>query len=256
MICHNFLGGSCPLPGATPLNLTDWFAKPKPDPLPAPKKPSGKLLKVLHLSDFHLDPRYATGAEANCSSGLCCRTNAHNTGAPANTTVFPAPRYGAYLCDTPLDLAAAALEAIPVLTGTTDSGFDFMLYTGDLVSHDAENQLSRDYVTYTETIMYDLFKRMLNAGPVYAALGNHDTYNQAQDAIHALPGGLANQFSWNYDHVSALWEDEGWIDSETAQFAKAHYSAYMVRRQDGLRIITLNTDLCAPLSYFVRLGSS
>lgn len=26
--------------------------------------------------------------------------------------------------------------------------------------------------------MYDLFKRMLGSGPVYAALGNHDSYNQ------------------------------------------------------------------------------
>jgi sphingomyelin phosphodiesterase len=27
-------------------------------------------------------------------------------------------------------------------------------------------------------MLYDLFKRMLGAGPVYAALGNHDSYNQ------------------------------------------------------------------------------
>jgi sphingomyelin phosphodiesterase len=27
--------------------------------------------------------------------------------------------------------------------------------------------------------MYDLFKRMLGSGPVYAALGNHDSYNQS-----------------------------------------------------------------------------
>lgn len=26
--------------------------------------------------------------------------------------------------------------------------------------------------------MYDLLKRMLGSGPVYAALGNHDSYNQ------------------------------------------------------------------------------
>ena len=26
--------------------------------------------------------------------------------------------------------------------------------------------------------------------------------------------------------------------------ARAHYSAYMVRRVDGLRIITINTDMC------------
>lgn len=46
----------CPAPTTSPLNLTNWFAKPKPNPLPQPKKPSGKRLKVLHISDFHLDP--------------------------------------------------------------------------------------------------------------------------------------------------------------------------------------------------------
>ncbi len=57
MICSHFLSGLCPAPTATPLNLTNWFAKPKPNPLPAAKKPSGKRMKVLHLSDMHIDPR-------------------------------------------------------------------------------------------------------------------------------------------------------------------------------------------------------
>ena len=30
----------------------------------------------------------------------------------------------------------------------------------------------------SQTVLYDLFKRMLGSGPVYAALGNHDTYNE------------------------------------------------------------------------------
>jgi sphingomyelin phosphodiesterase len=37
----------------------------------------------------------------------------------------------------------AALEAIPTLTGTKDTGFAWTLYTGDLGSHDPDNQLSR-----------------------------------------------------------------------------------------------------------------
>lgn len=52
--------------------------------------------------------------------------------------------------DTPFSLAAAALQAIPVLAGTHDTGFDFSVYTGDLISHDPHNELSREYVLYTE----------------------------------------------------------------------------------------------------------
>ncbi|KAF7307444.1 SER THR protein phosphatase family protein [Mycena indigotica] len=249
MLCQNFINGLCPLPPATPLNLTSWFTKPKPNPIPPPKKPSGKLLKVLHVSDFHLDPRYATGAEANCTSGLCCRSHGFNSASP-NTTLFPAPRFGAFNCDTPLALGLAALQAIPVLTGAKGTGFDFTVYTGDLVSHDPDNQLSRDYVTYTETVVFDLFKRTLGSGPVYAALGNHDSYNQAQDAHHALGDSLAQQFQWNYDHLAALWQHESWLPAAAVALARAHYSAYMVQRHDGFRVICLNTDMWYRANYF------
>ena len=53
--CGYFLH-ACPYPAASPLNLTGWFAKPKPNPLPPPKQLTGERLKVLHLSDLHIDP--------------------------------------------------------------------------------------------------------------------------------------------------------------------------------------------------------
>ncbi|KAG5341681.1 hypothetical protein C0989_007908 [Termitomyces sp. Mn162] len=54
--CSQFIGGLCPAPATAPLNLKNWFKKPKPNPLPKARKPSGKRLKVLHMSDFHIDP--------------------------------------------------------------------------------------------------------------------------------------------------------------------------------------------------------
>jgi sphingomyelin phosphodiesterase len=148
----------------------------------------------------------------------------------------------------------AALEAIPELTGTKDKGFAWTVYTGDLVSHDQDRALSRDYITYTETVMFDLFRRMLGkdgrSSPVYAALGNHDSFNQAQDAPHSLGGELGKQFQWNYDHLAELWKHEAWLPEAAVKLAKAHYSAYMVRRQDGLRVITLNGDMWYRANYF------
>ncbi|KAJ7603124.1 Metallo-dependent phosphatase-like protein [Roridomyces roridus] len=249
MLCNNFVGGLCPIPPATPLNLTSWFSKPKPNPLPAPKTPTGKRLNVLHISDFHLDPRYATSSEANCTSTPCCRSNKVNNASP-NATLFHAPRYGAFKCDTPMALGLAALEAIPPMTGTQDTGFDFTLYTGDLVSHDPDNQLSRAYVEYTESLLFTLFKKNLGSGPVYTALGNHDSYNVQQDAQHAIGGELAEQFSWNYDHLAALWAHEEWLPEAAIDLARKFYSAFMVRRQDGLRIIALNTEMWYKANYF------
>lgn len=47
----------CPIPPTAPLDMTGWFAKPKPNPLPLAKQPSGERLKVIHVSDIHIDPR-------------------------------------------------------------------------------------------------------------------------------------------------------------------------------------------------------
>ncbi|PCH34030.1 Metallo-dependent phosphatase [Wolfiporia cocos MD-104 SS10] len=256
MLCYHFLG-LCPIAPTSPLNLTDWFAKPKPDPLPEPRKPTGQRLKVLHMSDLHIDARYTVGAEANCSAYLCCRPQSYNDHSP-NVTTQPAPRYGAYYCDAPYNLILAALEAVPVLTGTEEQGFNFTIYTGDLVSHDNENELSKELTKYSETVLYDLLKRKINSGPVYAVLGNHDTYNEAQNSPYNIGPELEGQFNWDYDHLAALWEYEGWISEETAQMARTHYSAYSVQRSDGLRIITLNTDMWYRDNYFnyINLASS
>lgn len=57
--------------------------------------------------------------------------------------------------------------------------------------------------------------------------------------------------SRNYDHVASLWQHEKWLPESAVTLARAHYSAYMVKRGDGLRVISLNTNLCK--SYTLNL---
>jgi hypothetical protein len=64
-----------------------------------------------------------------------------------------------------------------------------MVYTGDLVSHDSQNELSRLYVEYAEDSVYGMFKTYIT-GLIFAALGNHDTNLEAIDSPHKLPGLL------------------------------------------------------------------
>ena len=240
-ICNDLSKDFCPAPTVSPLDTTGLFPKPKPANATAPA-PSGQRVKVLHLSDFHLDPRYAVGAEANCTGGLCCRTNVHASGLTLPQIELPAPLYGSFLCDTPYYLGLAALQSIGPLTGTSgNSTFGWTIYTGDLVSHDSQNQLSRLYTEYAEYSIFEMFKEYIGS-PVFPVLGNHDSNPEAIDAPHSEPDGLGQQFSWNYDHVAGLWQNNGWIDAATAQQARTHYAAYSVKNQYGLRIITLNTD--------------
>lgn len=254
LICAEFLS-LCSLPPTLPLDLTDWFAKPKPNPLPSPRKATGDRLKVLHISDLHIDPRYANGAEANCTTGLCCRENAYNSHSP-HTPVLPAPRFGYFLCDPPFALISAVLEAIPPLTATVNTGFNFTLFTGDMVAHDPDYQQSRAYNEYSEVVLFDLFKRMLGPGPVYSTLGNHDSFPTDQASPFSLGDGLGQQFSWLYDHVTALWEHQGWLPAASVEESRAHYAAYMVKRADGLRIISINSNLWYRANYFNYINAS
>ncbi|KAL9046022.1 MAG: hypothetical protein Q9214_001042 [Letrouitia sp. 1 TL-2023] len=240
-ICNTLSDDSCSQPAVSPLDTTDLFPKPKPENATAPP-PSGVRAKVLHLSDFHIDPRYVVGAEANCTGGLCCRPGVHAAGLSLPQIELPAPLYGAYLCDTPYFLGLAALQSIGPLTGTsTADPLAFAIYTGDLVSHDGPYQLSRAYTEYAEDSVFSMFKQYIT-GPVYAVLGNHDSNPQDADAPHSEPDGLGQQLSWNYNHVAGLWEQNDWLNSSAVDNARLNYGAYSAKTGLGLRIITLNTD--------------
>lgn len=109
-ICHSLSEKFCNAPTTSPLDTTKLFPKPKPADVQVPKA-SGERIKVLHLSDFHLDARYAVSSEANCSSSLCCRSDNYND-LSEQSPLLSASAYGSFLCDTPYDLGLAALQAV------------------------------------------------------------------------------------------------------------------------------------------------
>ena len=243
-ICWSLKKSFCSEPTTVSLHTTHAFPKPKPQNVQAPKA-SGKRVKVLHLSDFHLDARYSVNSEANCSSSMCCRSDMHSASS-ADQIVLPAPAYGWFNCDTPYDLALAALQAIGPLTGTGkgNDSLAWTIYTGDLASHDPESELSQAYNEYAETSVFEMLKEFLT-GPVFAALGNHDTAPSNIEPPHSLPGRLGHQQGWNHEHLSGLWLHEGWIPPQTAAEARKHYGGYSVKTHYGLRIIAFNSGTWA-----------
>jgi sphingomyelin phosphodiesterase len=149
----------CNAPPVVQINESEWFS-PKPAGEESPP-PSGEVIKVLHLTDWHLDPCYDIGAEADCSQYLCCRPYSTNTKldtAFANASV-PASRWGYLYCDTPADLGISMFAEMPKFINLSD--VTFAIFTGEIVSPDNDDQLSQAYVEYEEKVTYETFKAWL-----------------------------------------------------------------------------------------------
>lgn len=256
-ICSQMFFGACGIPEPSALSSTfldHWFngkreasRKVKTRSKKVEEK-AKKPLKVLWTSDIHLQGRYAVGSEADCSFGFCCNSNSFNmttynisgypkSRIPARNISTPAPYWGYEGCDAPWSLVASAFQTISAL-----GGYDLALYTGDLVTHAQTWEESEDLVKYSESALYDMMKRHVGNTTVIAAIGNHDSSPTEMAAPASLPDGRSNQFSWDWNYMSKLWESEHWINSSTAKNVRSHYGGYSITPRKGLRVITFNTD--------------
>ena len=124
------------------------------------------------------------------------------------------------------------------------SDIAFAIFTGDIVSHDNDDQLSRAYIEYEETVTYQTFKAQMGKVPVYPTLGNHDSLPEAFNSQNDISGNAStpNLLAWNYELLSSMWQTDGWINSTEASYASTHYGGYAHTTAQGLRIISINSD--------------
>ncbi|KAL1617410.1 hypothetical protein SLS56_010988 [Neofusicoccum ribis] len=250
--CH-YKYSLCDEPGVIQINESKYF-KPKPEDKNEAPVSLGDAINVLHLSDWHLDPRYDIGSEGNCSTYMCCRpyrTNKELLTTRSNAS-WPASRFGNLYCDTPADLGLSLFTSLTQFVNLSDIAF--ALFTGDVVSHDDKDQQSRAYVEYEETVTYETFKAHLGSIPIYASLGNHDSLPSDFATPYSLSNSTeADSFSWNYRLLASLWSEFGWLDNATASAAAKHYGGYAYTTPHGLKIISINTDFwytANPFNFF------
>lgn len=252
--------GKCDIPKMDTLSdkfLDSWFngTRDEPKHVTERSRKTGekrdKPLRAVHLSDVHVDARYAVGSEGNCDNGQCCRADAFNSTLwnkaefapgtlPKENISHPAHYWGYYHCDPSWGLVAATMEAVEDIGGK--DGYDLGVYTGDLATHDANWHLSRDLVRYSEQAVFDVVKGAMKKAPVVVALGNHDSAPSDLAAPASLPDGNGDQLSWDWDYVAKALKHEGWIDDKTASEVRKHYGGYSISPRKGLRAISINTD--------------
>ncbi|KAJ7253566.1 sphingomyelin phosphodiesterase [Mycena rebaudengoi] len=204
-----------------------------PFPRPAPVNPKtfrsrGRSpLRVVHLSDVHIDREYTVGAEANCTKSICCRDFADSPPMPT----VPAGPNGNSHCDSPVSLADSMLEAIEHLDP------EFSIFTGDVVEG-AIWLIDQAEVTAD---LHDFNAQMVDklSAPVFPAIGNHDS--APVNSFARSTTATANNSQWVFDTQSAGWKQ--WIkQSGASQVAHRSGSYSALVPGTNLRIISVNTQ--------------
>ncbi|RAK72122.1 uncharacterized protein BO72DRAFT_501323, partial [Aspergillus fijiensis CBS 313.89] len=197
------LGRLCPWPEID-FNLT---LPPEPSSQPITRSVNdntrdgeNRTVRVVHLSDTHVDRFYTAGASYACSKPMCCRP--YTAADAPNSTLFPCGDWGGNpRCDPPIRLLTDSL--LPVLQGLQPP-LAFTLFTGDVVPHDfwltSRASVEADYNT-----TYTALQPLTRQGPVYLAIGNHDTSPINIYPVSSTPSSNLTP-QWAYD-LFAYWSN-------------------------------------------------
>ncbi|KAI9727588.1 MAG: hypothetical protein M1834_008027 [Cirrosporium novae-zelandiae] len=194
-------------------------------PSPSQKTP----LKVVHISDIHVDLSYVAGASYNCTEMVCCRIYSDDD-AP-NVTDYPAGAFGNPNCDSPLALEKSMYAKIRQVV--PDAALT--LFTGDIVEG------AEDLTTNSEIVtdINDAYTQMLGLNHVYGAIGNHES-----NPVNSFPpsGVDAGNYSSQYVYNTLSDDWKRWIGASAAKVASTNYGSYSVKHTGtNLRIISINT---------------
>ncbi|KAI8991188.1 Metallo-dependent phosphatase-like protein [Mycotypha africana] len=247
---------SCPYPEVDHWNVT--FPKPKPTKWRKPLS-SGHNMTILQLSDWHIDPEYQEGTETFCDKPICCRTAYTDFGNVTKSS----SKWGEYSCDTSLDLIKSMLNYIP----TVEPNISFGILTGDVPPHEVWHTLPPLKTQLIQDESYRLLHQYFDSpflinSMLYPAVGNHEsapTNNFPLSASSTPSTDVRNShsnhhhnhtLSWLYHSLSESWK--GWLTHKSQQQSvKNNMGSYVVRPVPGLKLISLNTNFCYVLNWWL-----
>jgi sphingomyelin phosphodiesterase len=123
-------------------------------------------MKMLHLTDVHLDLWYTPESNSQCEEPLCCRSTSHGKNHSAG---YWSETFGS--CDAPLLFTNKAIKHI----GDTHKDIDLVIWTGDNVPHDVWNTTEQINLRHNQAVT-DFVKAAFNGKKVFPCLGNHEAH--------------------------------------------------------------------------------
>ncbi|CAJ0581697.1 unnamed protein product, partial [Mesorhabditis spiculigera] len=213
---------------------------PRPKTLRPPVKPTKTdSIRVLQLSDLHVDFDYKAGSEARCDEPICCHTE---TATPA----LPAGYWGTVAaCDIPHRTLENMLDHI-----NRTLWVDYVLLSGDFVNHADWDYTVEEHLHVLHNLS-SLIAKYFPDTPTYWALGNHEGVPVNNFAPHFAPAKFIP--TWLYQaflNISAPWMD---AENNSTAMYRGSYSTVLTK---GLRLISVNTGFCETTNFFLYLNQS
>ncbi|KAL4223137.1 Sphingomyelin phosphodiesterase [Mactra antiquata] len=244
-VCSYALGTDCgePYNPEAMWNITLPDIPKPPIVPPVLPKPGSPTLKVLHLTDYHMDKEYTQGSNAKCGEPLCCRAD-DGQPAPGDT---PAGLYGDYRnCDTAPSTADNLFKHLSLI----QDQFDYVVFTGDIPAHNVWNQTREDQILAMNSFNTYLKKYLPNK-KVFSTLGNHESAPVNSFPPPYITGNDSE--SWLYTVTAENWLN--WLPKDTeTTIKKAGY--YSTKPFPGLRVISLNMNMCNNQNWWLFINTT
>ena len=205
----------------------------RPDPVPTGRQ----TIKMLHVSDMHIDFDYTPGSESNCGEPVCCEAVNGKAKSPATAAGQWGDLNGA--CDLPPETAIQAFNFIEEKLKP-----ELAVWTGDTVDHTIWRQ-SREKNIYATLWATKQMSNIFNTTrmKIFPIDGNHEAY----------PVNNYDFFSDREDPLKEAFGSawEAWIGRKAAEEVKKfmYYSTYV--EQYNLKIIALETNACQDINFFL-----
>ena len=190
----------------------------------------GKTLRMLQMTDIHLDLDYKVGSKGECDYPLCCRDMPETNEEISEEKL--AGKYGYEgKCDINMDLLDSFVQ------DAYSRDVDLIIWTGDNPPHDSWQENSQDKVYEITQKIKDTveakFKNANNDIPIFYCLGNHEKYpnDNYRENEEDMLKKMAN-----------IYQD--YLSPEAYESFKNYGYHSMKYKDTNLRIISLNCLLC------------
>ncbi|GMR30864.1 hypothetical protein PMAYCL1PPCAC_01059, partial [Pristionchus mayeri] len=229
-------------------------------PIEAPKpiQRSGPIIKVLHLSNLHIDRKYEIGSEAKCGQPSCytpmdipdvrqINDHAESRRKLRGNEVDSLGKWGTVAdCDAPIWLYENMLDHI----ADAHKDLDYAVISGDLVSH-ADWEYTRESHIELVRNLSDTIRQRLPTIPTFFAVGNHEGVPCDSFAPHFTPERF--HMDWLYGTMADAWK--GWVPEDQMETV-VYNGCFMRKLLPGLRLISLNNGYGDHMNFFLYVNQT